>query len=70
MVSKEHIRVFVDTNVDASVLFIEPGATTIGELKRTSIVNFLLMRHLDGCMHFHNFKTNFNIISVVCVERV
>lgn len=35
MVSKEHIRVFVDTNVDASILFIEPGATTIGELKRT-----------------------------------
>ena len=35
MVLKQHIRVFVDTNVDASVLLIEPGATTIGELKRT-----------------------------------
>jgi len=59
MVSKDHIRVFVDTNVDASVLFIEPGATTIGELKRTWIVNFRLMRHLDGCMHFNYLKTNF-----------
>lgn len=35
MTSKDHIRVFVDTNVDASVLLIESGATTIGELKRT-----------------------------------
>lgn len=48
---KEAVRVFVDTNVDASILLIENLSTTIGDVKSAlhGCIKYIKINGWDGC---------------------